>query len=59
MADKVVPVAENGEALAKNYEKLGGPVRIWRKPGKGHHPHGLHPPDELLTYLLKAVNAVK
>jgi pimeloyl-ACP methyl ester carboxylesterase len=59
MADKVVPVAENGEALAKNYEMLGGPVRIWRKPGKGHHPHGLHPPDELLAYLLKAVNAGK
>lgn len=54
-ADKVVPPAENGEALAKNYRDLKGPVRIWRKEGKGHHPHGLHPPDELAAYLQKAV----
>jgi pimeloyl-ACP methyl ester carboxylesterase len=59
LADKVVPVAENGEALARNYEKLGGPVRVWRKPGKGHHPHGLQPPDELAAYLLAAVKAGK
>ena len=32
-----------------------GPVRVWRKPGKGHHPHGLHPPDELAAFLLEAV----
>ena len=55
LADKVVPVAENGEALATNYKKLGGPVRVWRKPNLGHHPHGLHPPDELAAYLLEAV----
>ena len=57
LADKVVPVAENGELLARNYQSLGAPVRVWRKPGKGHHPHGLHPPDELAAWLLKAVKA--
>ena len=55
LADKVVPVGENGEALARNYESLGGPLKVWRKPGKGHHPHGLHPPDELASWLLRAV----
>ncbi len=59
MADRVVPVAENGEVLATNYEKLGGPVKVWRKPGQGHHPHGLHPPDELAAYLLNAVATSK
>ncbi len=54
LADKVVPVAENGEVLARNYQAAGGPVRVWRKPGLGHHPHGLHPPDELAAFLLKA-----
>lgn len=54
-ADKVVPPGENGEALAKNYQDLKGTVRIWRKEGKGHHPHGLHPPDELAAFLQKAV----
>ena len=55
LADKVVPVAENGELLARNYQSLGGPARVWRKPGKGHHPHGLHPPDELVTWILQAL----
>ena len=54
LADMVVPAGENGEALARNYESLGGPLKIWRKPGKGHHPHGLHPPDELTAWLLQA-----
>jgi pimeloyl-ACP methyl ester carboxylesterase len=54
LADMVVPARENGEALARNYESLGGPLKIWRKPGKGHHPHGLHPPDELTAWLLQA-----
>ncbi len=54
LADMVVPAGENGETLARNYESLGGPLKIWRKPGKGHHPHGLHPPDELTAWLLQA-----
>jgi len=55
MADDVVPPAANGEKLAANFEKLGGKVKIWRKPGAGHHPHGLHPPGPLREYLMKAV----
>jgi len=52
-ADEVVPPAENGEALAARYRELGGPVEVWRKPGVGHHPHGLHPVDPLLRRLLQ------
>ncbi len=55
-ADTVVPPSENAEPLAATYEKLGGPVKIWRKPGLEHHPHGLDPPDELRDFLLKAVS---
>ena len=54
-ADKVVPPGENGELLARHYQALGGPVKVWRKPGKGHHPHGLNPPDELAAWILQAV----
>ena len=51
-ADKVVPVAENADPLAETYKKLGGPVKVWRKPGLGHHPHGLHPVGPLLEAIL-------
>jgi pimeloyl-ACP methyl ester carboxylesterase len=53
-ADTTVPPAANAEAVAKRYAELGGPVKVWRKPGLGHHPHGLHPPDELRRYLVEA-----
>lgn len=53
-ADKVVPPAENAELLAAHLEALESPVRVWRKPGLGHHPHGLDPVDPLLDFLLKA-----
>ena len=53
-ADKVVPPAENAEPLAANLLKLESPVKVWRKPGLDHHPHGLSPVEPLLRYLLKA-----
>jgi pimeloyl-ACP methyl ester carboxylesterase len=52
-ADKVVPPAENGEPLAANLTQLGSPLKVWRKPGLGHHPHGLSPVEPLLRFLLK------
>ena len=55
-ADSVVPPAANAEPLAATYEKLGGTVKVWRKPGLDHHPHGLDPPDELRDFLLEAVS---
>lgn len=53
-ADNVVPPSENGELIAKHYSAAGGPVKVWRKPGLGHHPHGLSPVDPLLRFLLRA-----
>lgn len=53
-ADQVVPPSENGELLAQRYLSLGGPLEVWRKPGAGHHPHGLHPVAPLLRSLLRA-----
>jgi len=50
-ADDVVPPAANGDLLAANYRQLGGSVTVWHKPGDGHHPHGLHPPDPLRRLL--------
>jgi lysophospholipase L1-like esterase/pimeloyl-ACP methyl ester carboxylesterase len=52
-ADDVVPPAANGEALAATYQKIRGPVKVWRKPGLGHHPHGLHPPGPLREFLTR------
>lgn len=52
-ADDVVPPAGNGEPLAARYAELGAPVTVWRKPGLGHHPHGLHPVDPLVRALLR------
>lgn len=52
--DRVVPPQENGEVLAQRYRELGGPVTVWRKPGQGHHPHGLSPVDPLLRAILRA-----
>ncbi len=53
-ADKVVPPAANAERVATRYEELGGPVKVWRKEGSRHHPHGLHPPDELRAFLIES-----
>ena len=40
-ADEVVPWEENTGLIAERYEKLGGSITLIRKPGVGHHPHGL------------------
>jgi len=52
--DKVVPPAENAEILATHLKALDSPLKVWRKPGLGHHPHGLHPVGPLLEFLLEA-----
>ncbi|MCH7228655.1 GDSL-type esterase/lipase family protein [Haloferula sp. A504] len=54
MKDDVVPPERNGEAVAARYESLGGEVRVWKKPDAAHHPHGLHPPEELRRFLIEA-----
>jgi pimeloyl-ACP methyl ester carboxylesterase len=58
-ADKVVPPSENAEPLAANLAALKSSVKVWRKPGLGHHPHGLDPVESLLEFLLKAASESK
>lgn len=58
-ADTVVPPAENAEALAAHLIALDSPLKVWRKPGLGHHPHGLDPVEPLLEFLLEAASAAK
>ncbi|MGD1978034.1 MAG: alpha/beta hydrolase [Akkermansiaceae bacterium] len=58
-ADKVVPPSENAEPLAANLAAVKSPVKVWRKPGLGHHPHGLDPVAPLLTFLLEASKTTK
>ena len=45
-ADDVVPWDENSGVIAERYPKLGGSVELIRKPGVGHHPHGLEIRDQ-------------
>ena len=40
-SDMTVPYAENGIVLADYYQKNGGRIKVWVKPGCDHHPHGL------------------
>ena len=53
--DDVVPPQENALAFASHYKNA--PLRIWKKPGLGHHPHGLTPHDPLLRFLTRAFGA--
>ncbi|MFT6864087.1 MAG: lysophospholipase L1-like esterase/pimeloyl-ACP methyl ester carboxylesterase, partial [Akkermansiaceae bacterium] len=53
-ADDVVPPKENAAALIVHLTKLKSPLQVWRKPGLGHHPHGLSPVEPLLRFLLGA-----
>jgi pimeloyl-ACP methyl ester carboxylesterase len=53
-ADTVVPPTENAKPLAANLSKIDSPVKIWHKPGLGHHPHGLSPVEPLLRFLLES-----
>lgn len=53
--DIVVPPRENGLQLATLWRRAGAPCSVWRKPGDGHHPHGLRPVDPLLRHVLRSV----
>ncbi len=50
-SDEVVPAVENAEILREYYGQAGAPIRFWRRPSYGHHPHGLDNPEELLAYI--------
>lgn len=52
-ADTTVPWDENTGAVAKRYRKLGGNITLIRKPGVGHHPHGLNDPTPIVEFIMK------
>ena len=56
-ADDVVPWEENTGLIAERYKKLGGDITLIRKPGIGHHPHGLEDSTPIVEFIVKhAVN---
>ena len=53
-ADDAVPPAENTDRVERRYRELGGDIRVIRKPGAGHHPHGLPDPQPIIDFILDA-----
>lgn len=52
-ADDVVPWEENTGLIESRYKALGGSVTLIRKPGVGHHPHGLDDPTPIVEFIAK------
>lgn len=52
-ADDVVPWEENTGLVAERYQKLGGSITLIRKPGVGHHPHGLDDSTPIVEFIWK------
>ena len=52
-ADEVVPWEENTGLIASRYEALGGSITLIRKPGTGHHPHGLDNSTPIVDFIIK------
>ncbi len=52
-ADEVVPWAENTGLIASRYQALGGSITPIRKPGLGHHPHGLDDSTPIIEFIAK------
>ncbi len=50
-ADDVVPWNENTGIVASRYQALGGEIQLIRKPGIGHHPHGLDDSTPIVDFL--------
>lgn len=46
-SDHIVPYSENGAVLADMYERGGGVIFKFIKPGCDHHPHGIENADDL------------
>ncbi len=50
-ADTVVPPRANSDVIEKRYKALGGTITVFRKPGVGHHPHGLEDPKPVVDLI--------
>jgi len=52
-ADDVVPWDENTGLIESRYKALGGSITMIRKPGIGHHPHGLDDSTPIIDFIAK------
>jgi lysophospholipase L1-like esterase len=52
-ADDVVPWDENTGLIESRYQALGGSITLIRKPGVGHHPHGLEDSTPIVDFIVK------
>ena len=52
-ADDVVPWEENTGLIESRYKALGGSITMIRKPGIGHHPHGLEDSTPIVEFIVK------
>ena len=52
-ADDVVPWEENTGLIESRYKTLGGSITLIRKPGIGHHPHGLDDSTPIIEFITK------
>jgi len=52
-ADELVPWEENTGIVADRYRALGGDITLIRKPGVGHHPHGLDDPSPIVEFIAR------
>ncbi len=52
-ADDVVPWDENTGLIETRYKELGGNITLIRKPGVGHHPHGLDDSTPIIEFIAK------
>jgi len=52
-ADEVVPWEENTGVIAERFKALGGDITLIRKPGVGHHPHGLDDPTPIVEFIAR------
>lgn len=52
-ADDVVPWDENTGLIESRYKALGGSITLIRKPGVGHHPHGLDDSTPIIEFIAK------
>jgi hypothetical protein len=52
-ADDVVPWDENTGLIESRYKALGGSITMIRKPGVGHHPHGLDDSTPIVEFIAR------
>lgn len=52
-ADELVLWEENTGVLSERVGELGGTVKLIRKPGCGHHPHGPDDPASFADWVIQ------